>query len=314
MFYESSRLIVICMAVLLDLLFGDPVFLYHPVRLMGKMITVLEKTTRKIMPDRAGGILLVTVMSGFWFLLPFLLRLWLYSVHSGIAVVVEGFLAYQMLAAKDLCVESRRVYKALLAGDITLARRQLSMIVGRDTDVLDEEGIAKAAVETIAENTSDGVIAPLFYLVIGGLPLVMWYKAVNTMDSMVGYRNERYLEYGHMAARLDDVANYVPARLSALLMTVSALLCGYDAKGAWRIFIRDRYNHKSPNSAQTEAVCAGALGLLLAGDAWYFGELCHKPYIGDEKKEADAEDIIRAQRLMYGTLGLAMILVFCIFL
>ena len=210
-------------------------------------------------------------------------------------------MCYYLLAARSLRDESMKVCDSLRKGDIQEARRNVSMIVGRDTAGLDGEGIAKAAVETVAENTSDGVIAPLFYLFLGGPVLGWMYKAVNTMDSMVGYRNEKYLYFGRAAARLDDLANLIPARLSALLMIGASFLLGMDGKGAARIWLRDRRNHKSPNSAQTEAVCAGALGVRLAGPAWYFGRRFEKPFIGDEKRKVEWEDIKRANRLMYGT-------------
>ena len=204
--------------------------------------------------------------------------------------------------------ESMKVHCALHQHDIEGARKAVSMIVGRDTQRLDAAGIAKAAVETVAENASDGVIAPMIFIAIGGVPLGFFYKAVNTMDSMVGYKNEKYLYFGRAAAKLDDVMNYVPSRISGLLMVASAALTGGDAKRAWHIFCRDRYNHASPNSAQTEAACAGALGLQLAGDAWYFGERYHKPTIGDAVREIEDADIIRANCLMYGAAVLCLVI------
>ena len=181
------------------------------------------------------------------------------------------------------------------------------MIVGRDTESLSEEGVAKATVETIAENTSDGVVAPMFYLLLLGVPGMFLYKAINTMDSMLGYKNEKYLYFGRCAARLDDAANFIPARITALLMILASPFCDADGKNAWRIFKRDRYCHASPNSAQTESVAAGALHLQLAGDAWYFGKLYEKPAIGDKDRAIEPEDIPRMDRLMYGTAFLAMV-------
>ena len=196
-----------------------------------------------------------------------------------------------------------KVYEALKKDDLEGARYAVSMIVGRDTQVLDATGVAKAAVETVAENTSDGVIAPLIYLAIGGPILGFMYKAINTMDSMVGYKNDKYMYFGRCAAKLDDVVNYIPARISALLMIAASFLPGkaYDGKGAWRIWRRDRRKHASPNSAQTEAVCAGSLGVQLAGDASYFGKIVKKPTIGDALRPVEYEDIKRANGLLYRT-------------
>ena len=182
------------------------------------------------------------------------------------------------------------------------------MIVGRDTERLTEEGIIRAAVETVAENASDGVIAPLCYIALGGPVLGFLYKGINTMDSMVGYHNEKYEYFGRAAARLDDAANFIPSRFSALLMVGAAFVLRMDWRNGWRIFLRDRRNHKSPNSAQTEAACAGILGVRLAGDAWYFGKLVKKPYIGDDSRPVEAEDIVRANRLMYAAEWLGLVL------
>ena len=218
-------------------------------------------------------------------------------------VVVEAVLTCYCLATKSLKDESMKVYKALKEGTIDDARRAVSMIVGRDTESLDEKAVVRAAVETVAENTSDGVIAPLIYTFIGGPVLGLLYKAINTMDSMVGYHNDRYENFGFAAAKLDDVVNFLPSRISAMFMILAASLGGKDFSGkdALRIFKRDRYNHKSPNSAQTESACAGALRLRLAGDSSYFGKIVHKPYIGDAIREEEPEDIKRSCRLMYLT-------------
>ena len=206
------------------------------------------------------------------------------------------------------------MYDRLKYGTLAEARHAVSWIVGRDTQNLDAEGVTKAAIETVAENSSDGVIAPLFYMAVGGVPLMFFYKAVNTMDSMIGYKNERYLYFGRFAAKLDDVVNYIPARLSGLLMVIASFLCGLDGKNAFRIFLRDRRKHDSPNSAQTEAAMAGALGVQLAGNAFYFGKLYEKPYIGDPLRPIEAEDIVRANRLLYRTGYLALFLVIAILL
>ena len=204
--------------------------------------------------------------------------------------------------------ESRNVYKELAKGDLPAARRAVARIVGRDTENLTAEGVTKAAVETVAENASDGVIAPLFYMLIGGAPLALTYKAINTMDSMLGYKNKKYLYFGRCAAKLDDAANWLPSRLAALFWVAAAALTGSSAKGAWRIWRRDRHNHASPNSAQTESACAGALGVQLAGPAYYFGAYYDKPTIGDALRPIEPEDILRADRMMYTESVLALII------
>lgn len=226
-----------------------------------------------------------------------------YSINLYAGVIAEAVMTWQILATKCLRVESMRVYDALRTDGVDAGRRAVSMIVGRDTSVLDAAGVTRAAVETIAENTSDGVIAPMLYTAIGGPVLGFVYKAVNTMDSMLGYKNDKYMYFGRFAARLDDVVNFIPARISAYLMIAAAFIGGrqFDGKNAYRIFKRDRFNHASPNSAQTESVCAGALRVQLAGDAVYFGKLVKKKYIGDGLREIEYEDIKRANRLMYIT-------------
>jgi len=308
-----SILLACVTGFILDFIFGDPVWLYHPVRLIGKLISILEKECRRLCGD--SGKKLIVVGGVLWLLvlvvstgIPFLLLWAAGRIHPYLRFALESFWCYQILATKSLKVESMKVYTELKKGDLPAARRAVSMIVGRDTEVLDEVGVTKAAVETVAENTSDGVVAPLLFLLLGGAPLGFAYKAVNTMDSMIGYKDEKYLFIGRVAAKADDVVNYIPARISALLMTAAAFLTGMDGKQAWKIYRRDRYNHASPNSAQTEAVCAGALRIQLAGDAWYFGKLYKKKYIGDPLKEVTPEDIKKAIRLLYGTAWLTMIL------
>ena len=296
---------------LLDWILGDPQFLYHPVRLIGWLIGRLEAALRKICGKTKkglllGGLFLVAAVCGItgglvWGLLALCrsLSVWLY-------LAVSAILCYQLLAARSLQTESMKVYQELEKGDLPGARRAVSMIVGRDTERLSEAGVTKAAVETVAENTSDGVIAPLFYLALGG-PVLGWvYKAVNTMDSMVGYKNESYLYFGRAAAKLDDLVNFLPARLSAGLMLLAAAVLGMDWREGMRIFFRDRLNHASPNSAQGEAACAGALHLRLAGDAWYFGTLYKKPYIGDDDRPIRPDDIKGVCSLMFGAQGLLM--------
>ena len=295
----------------LDLLIGDPHFLYHPVRLVGKLISFLEKKIRKWLPitekgEFWGGVLMaVLVMAVTTFVPVFLLHLaglWCKEARF----VLETILCYQLLATKALKDESMKVYDKLAAGDLEGGRKAVSMIVGRDTQDLDETGVTKAAVETVAENASDGIIAPMFYMAIGGAGLGWLYKSINTMDSMVGYKNDNYLFFGRFAAKLDDLVNFVPARLSGLLMTAASFLAGMDGKNAWKIFKRDRKNHASPNSAQTEAVMAGALRVQLAGNAYYFGKLYEKPTIGDPLRPVECEDIRRANRLLYASAFLSL--------
>ncbi len=293
---------------LLDLLIGDPHGWPHLIRGFGRLIMVLEKLFYPLRNKRLGGTLLVVciiivctglpaaALWGAWQLSP-----WAY-------LALESLLCWQLLAVKSLRVESRAVYDALTQGDLPGARKAVSMIVGRDTAQLDEAGIARAAVETVAENTADGVAAPLLYIMLGGAALGCFCKAVNTMDSMVGYKNKRYLDFGRFAARLDDAVNFIPARLCALAMIAAAWLTGLNAKGAYRVWQHDRRNHASPNSAQTEAVMAGALDVRLAGDAWYFGTLHNKPTIGDDVRLIEAADIRRAYRLMYATSLLLLLL------
>ena len=297
----------------LDLLLGDPHSFPHPVVAIGKLISALEKLLRRLFPATRNGerlageilwVLVVSVSAGIPALLLWLCR----SISPWLGLAAESVMCWQILAAKSLRTESMKVCRALSAGDTEGARHAVSMIVGRDTARLDRAGIARAAVETVAENTSDGVVAPMVFLAIGGAPLGFFYKAVNTMDSMLGYIEPPYRDFGFVPAKMDDVMNYLPARLSALLMLAAGTLLGMDAKNGWRIFRRDRYNHASPNSAQTESVCAGLLGLRLAGDAWYHGALHKKPYIGDPLREVEPEDIPRACRLLYGTAFLSLAL------
>ena len=296
----------------LDLFIGDPHGFPHPVVLIGKLIDVTEKGMRKIFPKTVRGEnfagaaiwLIVVIVSTA---LPALL-LWLaYGVSRWLGLALETIMCAQILATKSLRQESMKVYQALQTGDLEKARHAVSMIVGRDTQRLDEAGVARAAVETVAENTSDGIIAPMLFLAIGGAPLGFFYKAVNTMDSMLGYVEMPYKNVGLVPAKMDDLFNFLPARISALLMLAVGALLGMDGKNGWKIFKRDRYNHASPNSAQTESVCAGLLGLRLAGDAWYHGVLHKKKYIGDPLREIEPEDIPKACRLLYATAFLGLV-------
>lgn len=301
-------------STLLDWVLGDPHWMPHPVRWMGRMIAGLEPRLRALFPKTsrgelaAGGLLTALVVLTFWGGSAALLYL-LEKQFFWLSVPVQVWLGYQLLAARALEQESGAVCPFLKAGDLAGARRAVSMIVGRDTAVLDEAGVTRAAVETVAENTSDGVLAPLFWMLIGGVPLGMAYKAVNTLDSMVGYRNDRYLYFGRISARLDDLLNWIPARISGLLMCLSAcMLPGFRGKNAFRIFFRDRKKHASPNSAHTEAACAGALGVQLAGDAIYGGNVVKKPFIGNPIRPIEVEDIGRAARLMYASQVLCLLI------
>ena len=269
-----------------------------------------ENSTGREAAERRQGKLLVVVVLLLTGIVAALILSGAYVVHPKLGMVIEAVMTYQILAARCLQVESSKVWKQLNAGNLEEARKAVSMIVGRDTECLTEEGVAKAAVETVAENTSDGVIAPMLYTALGGPVLGFLYKAVNTMDSMVGYKNEKYLYFGKAAAKLDDVVNFLPARVSALLMIGTAFVSGknYSGKQAWRIWRRDNRKHASPNSAQTESVCAGALGIQLAGDASYFGKVVKKPYIGDSTRAVEAEDIRRMNRLMNRTAWICEIL------
>lgn len=298
----------------LDLLIGDPHFIPHPVRLIGSLISFLDKRLNSEAGYNSSeneanltkykrGVLLAFTVIFATFAVSVIILVAAYSINLYAGVIVEAVMTWQILATKCLRVESMRVYDALRTDGVEAGRRAVSMIVGRDTSVLDEAGVTRAAVETIAENTSDGVIAPMLYTAIGGPVLGFVYKAVNTMDSMLGYKNDKYMYFGRFAARLDDVVNFIPARISAYLMIIAAFIGGrqFDGRNAYRIFKRDRFNHASPNSAQTESVCAGALRVQLAGDAVYFGRLVKKKYIGDRLREIEYEDIKRANRLMYIT-------------
>lgn len=309
----------LCAGFLLDLVVGDPQWIPHPVRLIGSWITFTERWIRAAFPktpkgELIGGCLftaIVMLTSGLGAavvtILPvmLLLQFGFATASMAAAFILETVSVCYAVAVRSMRTESMKVQRALEEEDLFRARSAVSMIVGRDTENLTKEGVAKAAVETVAEGTSDGIVSPLFWIALFG-PVGGWiYKAVNTMDSMVGYRNDRYLYFGRCAARTDDVFNYIPSRIAAVLMIAAAGFLGLDSAEAYHIWKRDRRNHKSPNSAQTESACAGALGLRLAGDAWYFGKKVEKPFIGDEKKKTEPSDITEANRLMYGTAGLA---------
>ena len=297
----------------LDLLFGDPAGRFHPVCLIGRLVSALEKklnrgTDAVRRKQSKGAILTVSVIFITGLVTAGILAASLLpggKTGRVLYLAIASLLCDSTLAVRDLQKESMQVAFALDRG-LPEARKALSRIVGRDTEDLDEAAVVRAAVETVAENTTDGVVSPLFYLILGGPAAAMIYKAVNTMDSMVGYKNERYLYFGRAAAKLDDVLNFIPARIAALLWIAAAGLCGEDMGGAWRIWRRDRLKHESPNSAQTESACAGSLQVALAGDAYYFGKLKKKPVIGDPVRKITPDDIRRADRMMMAVSGLAL--------
>jgi len=298
---------------ILDLIMGDPVWLPHPIRWIGKMIAIGEKFLRKIscktkQSQFLCGMILTLGVVGISFVIPFFLLDWANRINPWFGFVLEAYMCSQILATKSLKLESMKVYTELQKGNLPEARKRLSWIVSRDTANLSSTQVIKGAVETVAENISDGVIAPMMYILIGGAPLGFLYKAINTLDSMTGYKNDKYLHFGKFAAKLDDAANYLPARISAYFMILAVVLTGYDVKNAWRIYRRDRHNHTSPNSAHTEAVCAGALNIQLAGNNYYFGKLVEKPTIGDEKRRIEREDIKRVIKLLFVTSFLGLML------
>jgi adenosylcobinamide-phosphate synthase len=309
--------LAIATGVILDFILGDPHGWFHPICVIGNGISKMEKWCRKIFPASpggllAGGVCLVLVITVCSAGIPALFLAIAFHLHPLCYYVLASIMCYQIMATKALKDESMYVAEALENGDLEESRRRVSMIVGRDTANLTSKGVTKAAVETVAENSSDGCIAPLFYLLIGGPVLGFLYKSINTMDSMIGYKNEKYLYLGRAAAKLDDVVNYIPARLAALFMMAASAILRMDWRQAWRIYRRDRRKCSSPNAAQTESVCAGALDLELLGNAWYFGKLHEKPSLGDPVREIETADIRRANQLLYATailFGLAGLLI-----
>ncbi len=287
----------------LDLLCGDPAWLLHPVVVMGRYITSFERFVRARLPktpkgELLGGALLALTLPLLTLCVTLGACRLARRIHWALELALETFWCAQALAARGLASESRNVSEALQGNKLDSARTAVGRIVGRDTARLDAEGVAKAAVETVAENFSDGVAAPMLCMFLGGAPLAMVYKSINTMDSMVGYTSERYLYFGRFAAKLDDLANYLPSRIAALFLIFAAALTGQDAKSAWRVWRRDANKHLSPNAGQTEAACAGALGVQLGGDAWYFGEKHEKAALGDATRRCEPEDILKTNRMM----------------
>ena len=301
---------------ILDLLIGDPHWLYHPVRLIGNLISLLESILLKEKDTSAKkyrkGMVLAILTPLITGIVTVSILVVGYHINMILGCVIETIMCYQILAVKSLKVESMKVYYALDKEGLQKARNAVAMIVGRDTKQLDEHGVVRAAVETVAENTSDGVIAPLFYMMLFGAVGGFVYKAVNTMDSMIGYKNDKYLYFGRFAAKLDDVVNFIPARIGGCLMVVSAGIAQYSIWNAWKIFKSDRKKHSSPNAAQTESACAGALKVALSGDNYYFGKLVHKPQIGEAIRPLEAGDIGRSNILLYITAFLMVIIVLLI--
>jgi adenosylcobinamide-phosphate synthase len=299
-------MIALSLGFFLDLIFGDPHWLPHPICLIGNAIAKGEGIVRRLLPktekgELYGGAVLAVCIILLSTGVPYLILRIAEVVSPWLRIGLEALMCYQILSVKSLKTESMKVYRELVREDLEGARKMVGMIVGRDVNSLDQSQVTKAAVETVAENTSDGTVAPLIFMAVGGAPLGFLYKSINTMDSMIGYKNDRYLYFGRFAAKLDDAVNYIPARVAAYLMIAASALLRFDYKNAARIFRRDRYNHASPNSAQTESVCAGALGIQLAGDAYYFGKLYPKKTIGDPLKSVEYDDIPRANRLLYVT-------------
>ena len=307
-----GSLLAVVIGAVLDLLLGDPQSAWHPICLIGKLIAVLEKGTRRLFPktkagERTAGTVCAILVVGISTAVPAAILYVAYTAQFWLGVLVEAVLCYFVLAAKTLKKESMNVGHALETQGLEAGRKAVGRIVGRDTQDLTKTGVIKAAVETVAENYADGVAAPLLFLILAGGAGGFFYKSINTMDSMLGYKNEKYINFGWFPAHLDDVANFIPARLAALFLILSAPLCGCDGKMAWKIFRRDRYKHASPNSAQTESAAAGALHVQLAGDAWYFGELHKKPFIGDDIRPIEVSDIAKINQLMYMAAALALI-------
>ena len=308
---KLTLVIKIWIAYVLDLIFGDPQNIIHPVQIIGKMINIGEKSLleKKYKSDRkykffAGMILNITVIS-LTYGITYLIRRT--SENSIILTVAEIYLMYTVFSINSLAREGNRVYNILKEGNIEKARKDLSYLVSRDTGTMDEKMIIRSTMETISENTVDGIVAPMLYMFLGGLPLSMTYKAINTFDSMVGYKNEKYMDFGKFSAKLDDVANFITARVTVILIVISAMILVYDYKNSLKIFIRDRKNHSSLNSGHAEAGVAGALGVQFGGRVSYFGKEVDKPVIGDKIKDFELEDIKKNIKIMYAASFLSLV-------
>ena len=298
--------IKIWIAYVLDLIFGDPQNVVHPVQVIGKIISAGEKVLlRKKYKFLAGAVLNIFTVSIMYTLMYLISKSVKISVFF---MIIEIYLMYTIFSINSLAREGNRVYRILKEGDIEKARKDLSYLVSRDTETMDEKMIIRSTMETISENTVDGIVAPMFYMFLGGMPLAMAYKAINTLDSMVGYKNEKYMDFGKFSAKVDDAANFIPARITGILIVLASMILGYDYKNSLKIFIRDRKNHSSPNSAHSEASVAGALGVRFGGKVSYFGKEIDKPTIGDKTKEFELEDIRKNIRIMYVTSFLSLVM------
>jgi len=298
--------IKIWIAYVLDLIFGDPQNVVHPVQVIGKIISAGEKVLlRKKYKFLAGAVLNIFTVSITYTLMYLISKSVKISVFF---MIIEIYLMYTIFSINSLAREGNRVYRILKEGDIEKARKDLSYLVSRDTEMMDEKMIIRSTMETISENTVDGIVAPMFYMFLGGMPLAMAYKAINTLDSMVGYKNEKYMEFGKFSAKVDDVANFIPARITGILIVLASMILGYNYKNSLKIFLRDRKNHSSPNSAHSEASVAGALGVQFGGKVSYFGKEIDKPTIGDKTKEFELEDIRKNIRIMYVTSFLSLVM------
>lgn len=311
------NILSIYIGYIIDLIIGDPYSFPHPVIYIGKLIKVVENNIRKIFKDekhlKLAGFILWFITVGLTYLITYLIiRISKFSMIT--FFIVNSFIIYTTLATKCLKDEAVKIYNILKSGDIKESRKQLSYIVGRDTSNLNEVEIIRATVETVAENTVDGIISPMFYAFIGGSPLAMAYKAVNTLDSMVGYKNDKYINLGFASAKIDDIANYIPARICVIFMTLASFVLRFDYKRCFKIAIRDRKNHKSPNCAYSEGAVAGALGIQLGGTNIYFGKPVYKPTIGDKDREIEIEDIKKTNKIMYMSSILSLIIFTLIFL
>lgn len=311
------NILSIYIGYIIDLIIGDPYSFPHPVIYIGKLIKIVENNIRKIFKDekhlKLAGFILWFITVGLTYLITYLIiRISKFSMIT--FFIVNSFIIYTTLATKCLKDEAVKIYNILKSGDIKESRKQLSYIVGRDTSNLNEAEIIRATVETVAENTVDGIISPMFYAFIGGAPLAMAYKAVNTLDSMVGYKNEKYINLGFASAKIDDIANYIPARICVIFMTLASFVLRFDYKRCFKIAIRDRKNHKSPNCAYSEGAVAGALGIQLGGTNIYFGKPVYKPTIGDKDREIEIEDIKKTNKIMYISSILSLIIFTIIFL
>ena len=309
-----NRLIIfikIWIAYVLDLIFGDPQNVVHPVQVIGKIISTGEKILlRKKYKFLAGAVLNIFTVSITYTLMYLISK----SVKiSMFFITIEIYLMYTIFSINSLAREGNRVYRIMKEGDIEKARKDLSYLVSRDTETMDEKMIIRSTMETISENTVDGIVAPMFYMFLGGMPLAMAYKAINTLDSMVGYKNEKYMDFGKFSAKVDDAANFIPARITGILIVLASMILGYNYKNSLKIFIRDRKNHSSPNSAHSEASVAGALGVQFGGKVSYFGKEIDKPTIGDKTKEFELEDIRKNIRIMYVTSFLSLVIFSLIF-